>query len=407
MFNILSARGLPIYSTFFLWSFGTGANQLARPLFAASFGVPLALVALVTSSNSLAHLLTGPLTGYAMDRWGRKPMLILGLVFRGVSLLFEFFATSYPQYLALEFIGGVGVAMFTTGATILVADLSVRENRGRALAVRSMSSRLGAILGPVVGAALAVAFDLRSIFLFNAASKVVILVIVLWLISETRPEAAAQPAQRRHGLALDLLGSMFMTRPFLAIAAATFVISMMQQGVFAAIFPVYSTQAIGLTTTDVGGFITLAATISLLVSLPNGYIVDLFGRKSTLVPGLAVFGAAAFLLAFTSDHASVLLMVMVYGLGEGMCLGASQAYAMDLAPEERRGSFLGVWSLLQNVGGITAPLLIGLVAEQLGYATAFIGVAATMLLVSGVIWAFAPDTSTRSQAHAEVAAPST
>lgn len=401
MFNILSARGLPIYSTFFLWSFGTGANQLARPLFAASFGVPLALVALVTSSNSLAHLVTGPVTGYAMDRWGRKPMLIIGLVVRGVSLLLEFYTTSYPQYLALEFIGGIGVAMFTTGATILVADLSVRENRGRALAVRSMSSRLGAIAGPMVGAALAAAFDLRAIFLFNAASKVVILAIVLWLIGETRPETATETGQRRHGLALDLLGAMFMNRPFLAIAAATFAISMMQQGLFAAIFPVYVTRSVGLSAPDVGTLITVAATMSLLVSLPNGYIVDLFGRKSTLVPGLGVLAVASYLLATSGDHASVVAMVLVYGLGEGMCLGASQAYAMDLAPEDRRGSFLGVWSLLQNVGGITAPLLIGLVAEQFGYGPAFTAVAVTLLGVAAVMWAFAPDTAARRRARVE------
>src|SRR5436309_13176217 len=106
MFNILSTRGLPIYATFFLWSFGTGANQLARPLFAASFGVPLALVALVTSSNSLAHLLAGPVTGYAMDRWGRKPLLIVGLVLRGASLILEFYATRYHKLLSLVCIVG-------------------------------------------------------------------------------------------------------------------------------------------------------------------------------------------------------------------------------------------------------------------------------------------------------------
>jgi len=287
MFNILSPRGLPIYATFFLWSFGTGANQLARPLFAASFGVPLALVALVTSSNSLAHLVTGPLTGYSMDRWGRKPVLILGLILRGASLFLEFYATSYPHYLALEFVGGIGVAMFTTGGSILIADLSVRENRGRALAFRSMASRLGAIAGPIVGAGIAAGFDLRTIFLFNGFSKIVILAIVLWLVAETRPEAAVEldAAPHRRGIAFDLLVAMFMNRPFLAIAAATFAISMMQQGLFAAIFPVYATRSVGLSTPDVGGLITLAATLSLLVSLPNGFIVDLFGRKSTLVPG--------------------------------------------------------------------------------------------------------------------------
>ena len=404
MFNIVSPRGLPIYSTFFLWSFGTGANQLARPLFAASFGVPLALVALVTASNSLSHLVTGPVTGWAMDRWGRKPLLILGLVVRGASLFFEFYSTSYVQYLALEFIGGIGVAMFTTGGSILIADLSVRENRGRALALRTMSSRLGAIAGPIVGAAIAAAFDLRAIFLFNGFSKIVILVIVLWLVAETRPEAALEPGGRRqHGLALDLLGAMFVNRPFLAIATATFAISMVHQGLFASIFPVYVTQSVGLSAPDVGTMMTLAAVLAFLVSFPNGYIVDTFGRKSTLVPGLAVLGVASYLLATSGDYGSVLVMVVVYGIGEGICMGASQAYAMDLAPEDRRGAFIGTWSLLQNVGGIAAPLLIGFVAEQVGYTPAFVAVGVALGMVAVLIWAFAPDTtSKRSRAEAAV-----
>jgi DHA1 family multidrug resistance protein-like MFS transporter len=194
--------------------------------------VPLVLVALVTASNSLSHLLTGPVTGYAMDRWGRKPLLILGLVLRGASLFFEFYATSYPQYLALEFIGGVGVAIWGTGVSVLMADLSVRENRGRALAVRLMASRLGAIAGPMVGAGIAATFDLRTIFLFNGFTKVVILAIVLWMVKETRPESATETGRRRQAPALDLLVPMFMNRPFLAIATATFAISMMNQGLF-------------------------------------------------------------------------------------------------------------------------------------------------------------------------------
>ena len=81
----VSAGGLPLFSTFFLWAFGTGAVQLARPLFAASFGVPVLLVSVVTSSNAVARLVTAPITGFLMDRWGRRPLLILGVVLRGVS----------------------------------------------------------------------------------------------------------------------------------------------------------------------------------------------------------------------------------------------------------------------------------------------------------------------------------
>src|SRR5206468_775871 len=131
--------GLPVFVVFFLWSFGTGSINLARPLFAASFGVPILLVTVITTTNSVSHILSGPLTGYLMDRFGRKPILMIGLAIRGISLALEFWADSYTAYILLEFVGGLGVAVWTTGAQILIADLTVQTNRARAVALRSMS----------------------------------------------------------------------------------------------------------------------------------------------------------------------------------------------------------------------------------------------------------------------------
>src|SRR5438552_10064871 len=103
----IALKGLPFFANFFLWSWGTGAQQLARPLFAASFGVPIALVALITTTNSIASTVTAPFIGYATDRWGRKPLLIIGVTLRGVTTFFEAFSDSYVQFLILEFIGGI------------------------------------------------------------------------------------------------------------------------------------------------------------------------------------------------------------------------------------------------------------------------------------------------------------
>src|SRR5438874_1689174 len=189
MRSILSMRGLPVFGVFFLWSFGTGAINLARPLFASSFGVPVILVTLIVTSNSISHLVSGPVTGFLMDRFGRKPMLMIGLFIRTASLFAEYWADSYLAYILLEFVGGLGVAVWVTGANILVADLTVQTNRGRAVALRTMSTRLGFVLGPLVGGVLAVAFDLRSIFLFSALTKAIIMVAVGFLIGETRPAA--------------------------------------------------------------------------------------------------------------------------------------------------------------------------------------------------------------------------
>jgi len=78
-------------------------------------------------------------------------------------------------------------------------------------------------------------------------------------------------------------------------------------------------------------------------------------------------------------------------------MGSSQAYAMDLAPEDRRGEFLGVWAVFQNSGALIAPLLIGGVYAILGSKEAFILVAA-WLFISALLMAFyGPETGVKKR----------
>ena len=394
--NIIGRQGLPIFANFFLWSVGTGAIQLARPLFAASFGVPVFLVSLITSSNSVARLVSAPITGWAMDRWGRRPVLIIGVVLRGITALWEFFTESYLEFLILEFIGGIGVAIWATGANILIGDVSDKENRGMVVATQSFSIKLGTILGPSIGALLAVMFGLRSIFLFNFVTKIVMLIILLWMMRETRPE----PKRHADGQLVakaKLDPALFFNRAFITVAFATIAISSMQQGVFQALFPVYSQDTVGLPANDIGVMMTFAGITSLIISFPNGWLVDQFGRKASMVPGLMILGLACYLLGLATGYWGIALMVLVYGVGEGMATGSSQTYAtIDLAPEENRGAFIGVWSLLQNPVAIIAPISIGLMADAMGFGPTFTIVAIIMAVSALLTWAFGTETYSRA-----------
>ncbi len=396
MRSILTLRGLPVFFVFFLWSFGTGAINLARPLFAASFDVPIFLVTLITATNSGAHLISGPITGFLMDRFGRKPILMIGLAIRGGSLFLEYFADSYGMYLFLEFFGSLGVAVWVTGANILVADLTVQTNRGRAVALRTMSTRLGFVLGPLVGGLIATVVDLRSIFMFNAITKFIILVMMWRLIGETRPEGArvhGAGSPEREKLPLKI----FLTRQFVIISLVTFTVAMMSQGIFSSLFPLYLKGTGNFSTNEIGTLITIAGLASLTVSYPNGMLADRFGRKSTLVPGLVVYGIASGVLAMGGDFNRLIAMVVLYGIGESICTGVSQVYAMDLAPENRRGAFLGVWSLVAGVGTTLAPLVVGLTVEHLGYGFTFVSVGVALVIAAALMGALGPDTGFRAK----------
>ena len=405
-------RSLPLYGVFFLWGFGTGAQQLARPLFAASFGVSVFLVSLIQASNSLAWLVAAPTTGYLTDRFGRKPLTIAGNLLRGVTMVFQYFATNYVQFFVLEFIGGIGVATWLTGSSIIMADITRTENRGRAMAIRTLAMKVGLIAGLFVGGYIARFWGLRFIFLFGAVTKIPIHLLLAWMVKETRPgeapakpaeataEAAAEPAAQAAPVAEEpaappppppeeKLGVRYFLRiPVLVLAFAVFTISTVgaPQGVFGSLFPLYSTRELGLSPADVGQLLSLAGIAGVLISFPNGMLADRFGRKVSLVPGLLLLAVASVYLAGANAYIGLLVAVLIYGLGDGMSLSTSEVTAMDLAPERGRGTFLGIWSVFRNVGGIAAPILVGTTAQNFGLNPAFVAIGG-LAAVSAVIMA--------------------
>ena len=132
---------IPIAVIFFSWGFGTGALWVTRPLFAASFGVSLVYVGLVSSLSAAPRMVSGPITGFLADRWGRRPMIYAGAITQGSVLVLQFFSTSYLQYALLEVVAGLGIAFWTVGSGVLVADVTAVGNRGRSVAFRNTAQR--------------------------------------------------------------------------------------------------------------------------------------------------------------------------------------------------------------------------------------------------------------------------
>ena len=394
-YNVLSRRGLPLFAIFFIWASGTGAMQLARPLMAASFGANIFFVSVLLATNSLARMVASPLTGFLSDRFGRRPLVIIGIVLRGTSAILSYFSTSYEQFLVLEFFGGIGISIFGTGASIIIADVSTEHQRGRAVALRGMSMRLGTAVGPFIGAVLTGLFDLRAILLFNGLTKLLVLGMVLTLVRETRPEQAAGTRRPDTGLTRNDWSALAST-PYLTLAAATLVIGMMElAGATGGVLTLMAKNELGMNPTVVGNLLTLAGLVAVAVSFPNGLLVDRFGRKPVLIPGLCLFAVFAAMLSTHPGAGLVVLAMVIYGVADGMCQGSTQVFAIDLAPPERRGAFMGIWQLYGNLGGLISPIIVGGIAQAWGFSAAFMAIVALVLSSAVLVTVFGPETRQR------------
>jgi len=102
------------------------------------------------------------------------------------------------------------------------------------------------------------------------------------------------------------------------------------------------------------------------------------------VPSLALLSLGLALLPLTDSFGGLLAVGLLVGLGNGLSAGFVMTLGADLAPEEGRSQFLGVWRLIGDVGSAAGPLLVGAVAQ-----VATLGVAALAAAGLGALGALA------------------
>ena len=401
--GLLSREAIPVFSAFFLWGFGTGALWMARPLLAFDLGGSFFLVGLVSAFSAAPRMIGAPLAGSLADRLGRRPVVIAGAVMHGAAAAMQAFTDSYALFLGLEFLSGFGVAVWVTGSAALLADFTLVTNRGRGVALRNTSQRLGILTGPMVGGILATAFDIRAVFIFIAVTKVFIVAITWFLIRETRREhtrPVETEARPRRRFRLDV--SVFATRNFLTLAVVTLALGLVTAGPgsFRTYFPVHAAN-VGLSVSDLGAAISMSGLAAMLIALPVGGIVDWGGRKPVLLAGLATVATAMFLISGMDGLLMALVVASTFSIGEVMGTNTLQTYAMDLAPVEKRGYFLGTWQATMNVGQLTGPLLVGALAAPLGIPAAFAIIGGLLLAAAAfLILSRAPDRPAEERATA-------
>jgi MFS family permease len=108
-------------------------------------------VGLVVGAFSLSAFFLRPWVGGLGDRWGRRPLMVLGAGLFTVSVL-GYGTASSPEALAgLRLLTGAGEACFFVGALTTVADLAPAQRRGEAMSLASLALYVGIGVGPLQG----------------------------------------------------------------------------------------------------------------------------------------------------------------------------------------------------------------------------------------------------------------
>jgi MFS family permease len=170
------------------------------------------------------------------------------------------------------------------------------------------------------------------------------------------------------------------------------------------VIPLYASEILGLDVQAVGWIVSAAAFVDMSLFYPAGWIMDRFGRKFAYVPSFIIQGTAMALVPFTGSFVALLGATCLLGFGNGLGSGTMMTLGADLAPEDSRGEFLGIWRLIGDGGQTGGPIVVGYVADLFSLPVAIFVIAGAGLMAALTLGVTVPETLHRSKMEAVRAA---
>jgi predicted MFS family arabinose efflux permease len=294
---------------------------------------------------------SGYVGGYLSDRLGRRTVILVGqgvMVFYPLALLAATDAR-LTGAIVMAFAGAFG-GLGGSVAQAMVADLVPPEKHAPAYASVRVAANFGVVLGPPFGGLLLILGGWTTLFVAVCVMSAIAWLLAFRLLPRRGAYAPEGPSER------GSFSTILRDRPFILFLGSA---------VFA--WLVYVAYEIVLPVSLVDGYGYEAATWGFLVWI-NPLLVTLFQIRLTrslaayptppiLVVAMLTMGLPFLVLVWTQSPLAVVLVIVVFVVGEMLWVPTSQAVVARLAPEDIRGAYMGAFGSAPAIGFALAPLI--------------------------------------------------
>src|SRR5579871_2959102 len=153
-----------IYFPAMLLALGTGIALPAIPRIAKSFDVGFGLASFVITAFLIGGMVGSLPTGWMIDRFGRRPIMIAGPLLTAAMALMVLTAHSFPELLVYRFLDGWAAQMWLLGRLARISYGAASGQRGRQVTWMYGMDNVGRFSGPLVGGFIAATWGERSPF---------------------------------------------------------------------------------------------------------------------------------------------------------------------------------------------------------------------------------------------------
>ncbi len=334
------------------------------PFYATRFGAKPAMVGILISAFAFAQLVTSPFWGRLSDRYGRRPMILTGLMLSAVAYVFFGLAHSLLVLFLSRLVQGMGSG--TTGVVqAYVSDSIAPEDRAKALGWVTAATSLGVTIGPVIGSFATSLGPSAPGYLAAGLCMANVVSAARWLPESKAKDdgGATAKTERKLGKALwDVF-----THPASEVGSLIWVyaIGMMAFMAMNGVLALYLRQAYAVNERTIGWFYTYVGAIGVVMrAILLGPAVRRFGEVGVmrlgtmaLVVGMLVLPIPAWLpLAMGARIAILAFVLLLMPVGTALLFPSTTALVSRRAPQGETGQLMGVQQAFGGVSRLLGPL---------------------------------------------------
>ena len=318
-------------------------------------------IGLLTSIYPLFQLIFVVVWGKLSDRYGRKPVIIIGLIGFVIMQLLTGLATSLTMLYIARIFGGIFTSSVIPVSNAYLSDITSEKRRTKIMAWSGVAISSGVIFGPVIGGFLSQS-DLHfeyaigqlhlgrfsTPFLFAALLGFIVLVIVVkWLKNSVRIHKFTTQKFSFH---------FSFSQYFLILLALSFVIQFVVT-LFETVFSIYGKDELGFNSNQVGiGFMLCGSIMAVLQPVFASYGEKILSTKKQIGLGLFISGISLIVFPFFKNEFVVYGLIVVFAAG-GAMVTPNLLSAVSLLSKTNTGRNISIQSSTNSIGQILGPIL--------------------------------------------------
>ena len=309
---------------------------------------------------SAMQFLFSPMWGSLSDRYGRKPILMLGVFGNALSMLALGLSTQLWMLFAARGLAGILSSATLPTAMAYISDSTDEKSRGGGMGVIGAAMGLGMILGPGAGGILS-AISLHAPFYFAAALSLLAMAAIWFFLPESLAIEQREISSRLQGPQLRAMWeSLFGPLAFLFVAA--FMISFAMTN-FEGIYAYYAKDRYGYGPETIGVILTAIGVVSVIAQgALTGIATRKFGEVNVIKASLIASVAGFLLMLLATNLLTVILTSSFFVLANAM-LRPAVSSLISQRTTQGQGIAMGLNNAFMSLGRVIGPLWAGVVID--------------------------------------------